>query len=954
MPHRPLWLSVSAAALCALGAAPAHAACTVTSGGDGMGGITSGATVTCEDNLDTEGVSAPDASGVTVDIVAPSGGISVTGDTGILLGDGATINVAGESNRPVTTSGDGAPAIDVLADAEINVDGRVATSGENSGAITATENAQVTVNGVVTTGGGDSDAINVGANSTVTVGSRANVNTQNSGSGAVVLAGDGATLRVEGEETEMNGFQAGLVTTSSGGSNPVRVEGNDGTVEVGGEIRSSSGDATAVLVEGNGATITVLDQGLITAQSSNSDAVAVTGTGATITVEAGGEIAISSGNSAAIVSGAQATVEIAGTVSASSSQSQGVVLGDASTLTVANEGVIETSSSESQAVLIAMEATTATVTVERGGDIDAIGAQAIVDEGTTETTVTIDGRVFGGSSDPVIDLGGGTDEVTVAGTLSGQGVLVDGGGGTDTVSLTGNGDYASSQFADVEVINTGGGGGGASASAAFAFFARPAPAAPSLSFTVDDDASDTTFNVGSGSGLTVAGGGTAGTVNGNGGDVEVQSGGRIDTLNASAGNTTVRSGGTVGVTESSGGGGSITFESGSTAEVQGEATSGTQTQRVAGADFQEGSRVSVGNSQVLRGTASGDSITLDLPADAFAQLGDTDTRRSFGAAVDAGAASGDPDAAALITASAEDLERAIAEGSGEGETRAAAAGAVAALAFAEVLTERTAPTGQGAALSFAATSGTTGTGWAQVWGGRLDADGDASGSFEASYGGLAAGIERTGFAGGLDLTYGLAVSRVEGSVDGGPDFDATSLGIYAGGTSGPLYVAGSLAYTRLEIDDGGDGDLISGRAEIAYDLRGDYDDDVLLAPYAALSFVTGDFDGSGNLSGGEIDQGTAEIGLRLGRTYATAAGATRLTMDVGYEHAFGDDGVSFDGSAFGAGFTAGADTLGEDRLKLGLGVEAQINRTTTLSVRYDGRFGDGRDHRLGLGIQMKF
>ncbi|MGR3466294.1 MAG: hypothetical protein ACU0CI_00320 [Shimia sp.] len=68
-------------------------------------------TVTCSGQLDTNGITAPSVDDVTVEIEGPSGGISVAGAPGIQLGDDATINVAGDSIRPVTTSGDLATAI---------------------------------------------------------------------------------------------------------------------------------------------------------------------------------------------------------------------------------------------------------------------------------------------------------------------------------------------------------------------------------------------------------------------------------------------------------------------------------------------------------------------------------------------------------------------------------------------------------------------------------------------------------------------------------------------------------------------------------------------------------------------------------------------------------------------------------------------------------------------------
>jgi|GEM_PF-5153902 len=58
----------------------------------------SGQTITCEDNLDNDGVPDRQADDVTVNINAPAGGISVTGKPGIALGNGATITGSGMSD----------------------------------------------------------------------------------------------------------------------------------------------------------------------------------------------------------------------------------------------------------------------------------------------------------------------------------------------------------------------------------------------------------------------------------------------------------------------------------------------------------------------------------------------------------------------------------------------------------------------------------------------------------------------------------------------------------------------------------------------------------------------------------------------------------------------------------------------------------------------------------------
>ena len=534
-------LALSSAGLMALGfALPAHADATIDGPGTpAMPG--DGATVTLTPPLNNEGVTGG-ANNVTVEIVdQSSAGISTSGQPGIVLGQGATVNVGAAGQ--VVTQGDNARGIDLGNIARATLNGMVSTSGEASGAFVAGANSTVDVNGTVRTGGGNSAAVTVGQGSTVNVNMGADVRTGNSNSDAVLLQGDGTTLNVAAD---------GLVTTSSGQSSPVRATGNDASINVAGEVRSSSGNADAIRVEGDNGQVTVSNGGFVTAQSSGSDAIDMTGSGGTVTVEQGGEVRISSGNSAAIRGGAMGTVNVAGMVGISSSSSQGVVLDNMGTLNVQDGGLIETSSSESQAVLINEAATSATVNVNQGGTINAIGAQAIVDRGMTNSTVTVDGRVFGGSSDAAIDLGAGMDMLIIngevegsasgpavnlgmgddtatlnsPGALKGPDMLLDGGMGTDVLNINA-GDYMSGQFMSVETVNVAMGG----------------------MYSVNDSSPDQTVNVmGQNSSASVDQGGTIGTLNSSGGaQGQVNMGGTAQNANADGmgSATNVNMGGTV-------------------------------------------------------------------------------------------------------------------------------------------------------------------------------------------------------------------------------------------------------------------------------------------------------------------------------------------------------------------------------------------------------------------------
>ena len=635
MRFTPLATSASLLALTLATATPeaAYAECTV----DGMAmnpasNPMSGQTITCANNLDNDGVVNSDADDVTVNIDAPAGGISVTGQAGVRLGDGATVNVAGGSNRPINTSGDNAPGIDVGNGATINIGGQVATSGGNSGAIRTGDDSEVTVDGTVRTGGGMSDAISVGANSSVTLNDGALVTTGNSMSDAILLRGDNSSLTVN---------SGARVTTSSGMSNPIQVDGNMATVDIAGEVRSSSGNSSAILVNGDDITLTIQDGGFVTAQSSNSNAIEVTGSGAQITLERGSEVVISSGNSVGVVTGSMATLDVAGTISASSSQSQGVVLGDGSTINIMEMGLIETSSSGSQAVLVAEDASTATINVMSGGEIDAVGAQAIVDEGMTDTTVNVSGTIFGGSSEATLDLGGGDDMVVIetgglieassanpaivfgagsdtltirqADGLTGPGMLGDFGEGMDTLNVEA-GEYRSSQFMNLETVNVGGSGGGSGGGGMMSMAElQDVPRVPIFmesdggTYVVDSAVPDQTVNVmGSGS-ARVTEGGEVGTINNSGGgSTDVESGGSVnESNNSDGGSTNVNEGGNVDTANNDSGGSTNVNNGGNVGESN--ASNGGSTNVNEGGNVDRANAESGGSTNVNNGGRVGES-----------------------------------------------------------------------------------------------------------------------------------------------------------------------------------------------------------------------------------------------------------------------------------------------------------------------------------------------------------
>jgi len=1065
----------------ALAASPASAECVVD--GNAMADASmpeSGQTIICADNLDNDGVINAEADDVTVNIESPAGGISVTGQAGILLGDGATISVASGSNRPINTSGDNAPGIEVGNGATITVGGQVTTSGGMSNAITAGDMASVDVSGTVRTGGGESNAIVVGSTSTVNVNSGGLVTTGNSTSSAIRVEGDGSTVNIATDAD---------VTTSSGMSNPILLIGNNATVNVSGDVRSSSGNATAILSEGDGASITIRDGGFVTAQSSGSNGIESTGSDAVIVVERGGEVRISSGNSSAIVSGEMGTIELGGTVSASSSQSQGVVLNDGGGLTILDGGVIETSSSESQAVLVDEAAASATITIETGGMIDAIGAQAVLDRGMTDTMVTVDGVIFGGSSDPVLDLRAGDDTVIVNGTVEGSSaspvidlgdgsdtltinssttvtgpdVLADLGGGTDTLNLNSGQTFTSSQFAGAETVNAN---------------ENTLMGDPNMgsgtTYNVNDDQSGQTVNAGSGSTANVQSGGSIMTVNSdggtsnvgdggsamntdssNGGTTNVNDGGMVSNstsssggttnindggmvtnasssdggmtnineggsaMNSSAdqggsvmvgnggnagnvqsntgGNITVQSGGSANINSASGNGGGLTFESGSNANVESSASARSQSMDIAGADFQNGSMLTVTNSEFVTASASGSNISMGLADGAFRdgldRFGVSNVNSlSAASGLDAIAQAQADDIALdaignIVLTDAADIPDVFNAITNEGSVQVASASLQAAQQFLAMLRPGSQPL---AATSTAAmraaspidsqgyASGLTGNGAGQsgVWFsfayGERDIDATAQTPLESKSLTYSAGYERAiGFGSAEDAAFGIAFGYTDSDARSTSIIDANidsySVGMYGGGTFSAVRAEVALAYTRSDFSNAANdysGDVYSGRARLAVDLLGDADRGFNLAPFITAEGTLARYDdlnaaGPINtvLSDGRLDQGVLGVGARIGYEGSPIARTVNFGVEAAYERVLGDRDLAF-GATIGAttnAFQIIQTVADEDRLRVGATVGVNLSDSVAIGLGYDALYGSTTTDQSGsVKVTLRF
>ncbi len=618
--------------------------------------------------------------------------------------------------------------------------------------------------------------------------------------------------------------------------------------------------------------------------------------------------------------------------------------------------------------------------------IDAVGAQAIVARGMTATNITIDGVVFGGSSDPVIDLFAGDDVVTINGTvratsaspvislgagddtlnnnssqtIEGPGVLVDAGPGNDTVNQNNGMENNTSRFTNVETTNVGRN-------------MNPNDPANGMMTTVNVDSAlnGGTVNANEGGSVNVSNGKTSGR-----GTVNANSGGQVSVTADNAQGTGS------GQNETR-----INTMSGSQVNITGESRAGTQNQRVEGSNFGNGTTVRP-SSGFQRGTAAGDSITLNSD---FSLGGASGNDASVGAALNNLVESGIATAAqqnaldALIGSTIDGGQRAVtAVASSEAAVQSVGAGLVAAGSFHSAL--RPSPTAIGARIDSAfglqADTATIAAApqvygadiiisdpvvvapepidmsgiWVSGFGSYLDVDATAlSNGYQADIYGGAIGLQRSVRLGLLGegiggVAVGYSFADVDGFVGGG-EVDTYSVGAYFSAVSGQFSSDLAASYSYQDIDTSvGDTDAHTfiGSAEGFYDVLADTQ--YFAGPLGRIGFVYSNVDGftapgalGARFSDTDVSQFTAAIGGRIGADFDTPAGALALSVDALYEFVSGDDTVSFAGQ-FGAGnvgqFTTATPFADEDRLVVGVEAGFAITDNATLSLRYEGTFGD--------------
>ena len=665
----------------------------------------SGQTVICEGDIDKTGVFSTDppegsgqnGSNITVTVKGPDGGIEVSEDRpGIFLDSGAVISIEGP-NRPVTTTGDGAPAIRVLDNATITVQGVVSTAGEDATGIQAGSVAKITIDGgeVSTTGEG-SEAIRTrnGADidlsdeSTITtVGTEANAITAGVGSAIdlvgtsqISTSGDRAhTIVINGATSSTISIGAGTSLSTQGSiANAIQINRAAGeststgsAVDISGTVNTTGTSSAAITSNADNLNVTVNSGGVVSTQGSSANGIQITSPNATVTVSANGEVSVVGTSAAAISTASNSTVNVSGTVSTAGVSGQGVVIGDGSSVTVENGGKVTAASSNAQAIAVDENASSANVTVAAGGQIESAG-QAIAASGDTSTNVVIDGSISGSGSAPTVSLGNGADTVTVNGTVRNMGSerAIATNGGNDTVEINGT----VNNTANSAAIDTGSGNDTVTVNGTVASISiEPVIMLGDGDDTLNDNSSQTI----SGPGLLASAGSGSDTLNlhngkvndsanydsfetidvaqnttpgdpanGNGTTLNVTNDLSGSTINVRTGSqVNVQDGGTINLRAdgSPGGGsgqqgGSIAFADGSAANVQTENRTGSQpTQVFSNTTFAAGTSVNT-SSNFVRGTVSNNSTTgngeIVIQSD-FTNRLMTENAQRFGAALNA-------------------------------------------------------------------------------------------------------------------------------------------------------------------------------------------------------------------------------------------------------------------------------------------------------------------------------
>lgn len=273
--------------------------------------------------------------------------------------------------------------------------------------------------------------------------------------------------------------------------------------------------------------------------------------------------------------------------------------------------------------------------------------------------------------------------------------------------------------------------------------------------------------------------------------------------------------------------------------------------------------------------------------------------------------------------------------------------------------------------------------WGTVYGSSrsTSSDGNASGSTSRS-GGLISGFEGVVDGGSFDNwrlgavgqfgTNSLDVRDVSSSAQS----EVYSLGIYGGGTVGPLNVNLGATQTLLNVSterevrvgaftDKLDGDYSIGITnlfgEVSYEMNLN---DTKIEPFGGLGLVvarSGSFTEEGGAaalssSGNTYSSVFTTVGVRAERSFELENGVVLTSKgSVGWRHAFNDIPDAVLGFGDRANFEVRGLSIDRDALMLDLGVETKLSENVSLGLTYSGQFSSGSSQNSGkLTLDWKF
>ncbi|ATN35321.1 autotransporter outer membrane beta-barrel domain-containing protein [Rhizobium sp. ACO-34A] len=255
---------------------------------------------------------------------------------------------------------------------------------------------------------------------------------------------------------------------------------------------------------------------------------------------------------------------------------------------------------------------------------------------------------------------------------------------------------------------------------------------------------------------------------------------------------------------------------------------------------------------------------------------------------------------------------------------------------------------------------------------RLEGDGNAAG-IDGRTAGLFAGADAAlsdeWRVGGM-----LGYSRT--SLDRLADYDTYHLGLYAGGTYGPLGLTAGAIYSVNEVSTARDVSLSNFDDRLTADYRSAMAqafadiswttrlDDITLQPFANIAYLNLDTDGFAedggaaalSAAGANDDITLSTLGLRLSAELVAGEMPFTISGMLGWRHAFGDltPSTSF-AFAGGSPFLIEGVTIPRNAMVAEAGITVALTKSARLNLTYSGEFGSSSaSHAAKANLRVDF